>query len=103
MTTPSIGAFTVKLALAFSVAMPAGATELIGRNTWPDWSTDILTSSFILDFRSLVQTGMIGSRTSSKELGLEDHADSFSRRAIKIAPWLLQITLLLLLLMILLY
>jgi uncharacterized membrane protein YidH (DUF202 family) len=79
----------------------AGVTELIGRNTWPDWTTDLLTSAFVLVGMAFVQSGLISSRSSSKALGIEVHADPFTKRAVKIAPWLLQITLLVLLLMIL--
>ena len=33
----------------FTVAsFGAGITELIGRNTWPDWAADLLTVLFVL-------------------------------------------------------
>jgi hypothetical protein len=81
----------------------AGVTELIGRSTWPDWTTDLLTSSFVLVGMIFVQSGLSRSRTGSKALGIEVHADPFTKRAVKIVPWLLQLTLLALLLAILIH
>ncbi len=79
----------------------AGVTELIGRNTWPDWTTDLLTSAFVLVGMAFVQSGLISSRSSSTALGIEVQADPYTKRVVKIVPWLLQITLLTLLLMVL--
>lgn len=79
----------------------AGVTELIGRNTWPDWHTDLLTSAFVLVGMAFVQSGLNLSRSDSKALGVDVHADSFTNWTKKVVPWLLQITLLALLTMIL--
>ncbi len=81
----------------------AGVTELVGRNTWPDWAADLLTALFVLVGMSFVQSGLISSRTSSKVLGVDVHSDWFTKRAVKYVPWLLQISLLALLLLILLH
>ena len=81
----------------------AGVTELIGRNTWPDWTTDLLTSAFVLVGMAFVQSGLISARGSSKALGIAVHADPYTKRAVKIVPWLLQIALFALLLLILIH
>jgi hypothetical protein len=88
----------------FTVAsFGAGITELIGRNTWPDWAADLMTVLFVLVGMSFVQAGLTHSRTSSKVLGIDVDANWYMTLAVKYVPWLLQISLLVLLLLILLY
>ena len=81
----------------------AGVTELIGRNTWPEWTTNLLTSAFVLAGMAIVQFGLISSRSSSTALGIEVHAGSYTKWTMKILPRVLQIALLMLLLMILIH
>ena len=79
----------------------AGITEFIGRNNWPDWTTNLLTAAFILVGMAMVQSGLIRSRTHSKALRIEVNSDPFTKLTVNAAPWLLQLALLALLLMIL--
>ena len=79
----------------------AGVTELVGRNSWPDWNTDLLASAFILIGMAFVQAGLNRSRSDSRAPGVDAHADPFTNWAMKFVPWLLQIALLALLTMIL--
>jgi len=86
----------------FTVAsFGAGLTEFIGRNNWPDWSTNLLTSAFIVVGMSMVQSGLNRSRTSTRALHIEDDSDPFTRLVVTVAPWVMQLALLGLLLMIL--
>ena len=79
----------------------AGVTELVGRNTWPDWNTDLLTSAFVLVGMAFVQAGLNRSRSDSKAPGVDADSDPLPNWAMKIVPWLLQLALLALLTMIL--
>jgi uncharacterized membrane protein YidH (DUF202 family) len=84
-------------------AFGAGVTELIGRDTWPDWTADLLTLMFVLVGMLIIHSGLIRSRNSSKELGFEVHQDPFTKWSAEFLPWLLQITLLALLVLMLLH
>ena len=88
----------------FTVAsFGAGVTELIGRNTWPDWTTNLLTATFVLVGMAMVQSGLILSRKHSKALRSETTLDPFSKLTVTAVPWLLQLALLALLLLALLH
>ena len=80
----------------------AGLTEFIGRNTWPDWTTDLLTAAFILVGMTMVQSGLIRSRTLSKTLRIEVNSNPLTKLTMSAAPWLLQLALLTLMLLVLL-
>ncbi len=79
----------------------AGITEFIGRNNWPDWTTNLLTAAFILVGMAMVQSGLNRSRRSARALHIEDDSDPFTRLAVNVAPWVMQLALLVLLFMIL--
>jgi uncharacterized membrane protein YidH (DUF202 family) len=79
----------------------AGVAGFLGRGTWPDLATDLLTSVFVLVGMICVQAGWIHSRSNLKALGLEIHKGAFSRQIRIIIPWLLQLSLLSLLILIL--
>ena len=79
----------------------AGLTEFIGRNNWPDWTTDLLTAAFILVGMSMVQSGLNRTRKTTKALRIEDDSDPFTKLTLNVAPWVMQLALLVLLFMIL--
>ncbi len=81
----------------------AGVTELIGRNTWPDWSTNLLTATFVLVGMAMVQSGLSFSRLHAKAIRSETTLDPLSKLIATVAPWLLQLALLALLLLALLH
>ncbi len=81
----------------------AGVTELIGRNIWPDWSTNLLTATFVLVGMAMVQSGLFLSRLHRKALRSETKFDPISKLIVTAAPWLLQLALLALLLLALLH
>ena len=79
----------------------AGAAGFLGRDNWPDLATDLLTSVFVLVGMICVQAGWLHSRSNLKALGTEIHTDAFSKQIRTIVPWLLQLSLLSLLILIL--
>ena len=79
----------------FSIAsFGGGITELIGRGKWPDWSTDMLISVFLLVGMIFVQIGIIRFRNSAHLLAMDKGVNAASLRWLKIAPWFLQAALL---------
>jgi uncharacterized membrane protein YidH (DUF202 family) len=79
----------------FSIAsFGGGITELIGRGKWPDWSTDMLISIFILVGITFVQVGISRFRNSADLLAMDEGVNVTSLRWLKIAPWFLQAALL---------
>jgi len=81
----------------------AGITEFIGRNTWPDWTTNVLAAAFIVVGMTMVQSGLNRSQRSSKALFGETNSDPFTKLTVMAAPRLMQLALLALLLMVLFY
>ena len=79
----------------FSIAsFGAGITELIGRSKWPDWSTDLFISVFLLVGMTFVQIGINRFRNSVDLLAMDSGDNATSTRWLKITPWLLQAALL---------
>ena len=61
----------------FSIAsFGGGITELIGRGNWPDWSTDMLISVFLLVGMIFVQIGIIRFRHSARLLAMDKGVNS---------------------------
>jgi len=81
----------------------AGVTELIGRNIWPDWTADLLTLMFVLVGMLTIHSGLVRYRNDAKVLGVEIHDNPFTKWSSEFLPWLLQLTLFALLLLILLH
>ncbi len=81
----------------------AGVSEVVGRDNWPDWATNSVTSLFVISGMVLVQAALVTSSQSARELGVEDRARPFMRFAIKTVPWLMQAGLLALLVFVLMH
>lgn len=79
----------------FSIAsFGAGITELIGRSKWPDWSTDLLISVFVMVGMTFVQIGIHRFRHSTTALAMDIGINGNSLVILRIAPWMLQAALL---------
>jgi uncharacterized membrane protein YidH (DUF202 family) len=81
----------------------AGIAEYLGRDNWPDLATDFLTVTFVVVGMVFVQVGVIRIRTNAKALGTDPNAGPFAQRVLKLVPWLLQLSLLSLLVLILIH
>jgi len=78
-----------------------GITHLIGRNVWPDWMADLLSAVFILIGMILVTHGWIHSRRRVERLEVADGGDFYTSLTLHVVPWLLQLALVALLVLVL--
>ena len=79
----------------------AGIAEFLGRDNWPDWATDFLTATFVVVGMIFVQVGLNRLQASMKALGSYTYKSSYTERTLRFLPWVLQFSLLSLLIFIL--
>jgi len=81
----------------------SGVTELVGRNEWPGWMTDLLMVGFILAGMTMIQVSIIRSGKHIESMGITAEQSRISFYSSKVVPWLLQLLLILFMILLLLH